>query len=428
MGIGFRRSNKLETEVTTLRPIGYRMTEIVNKDGKTALEEAEQYLADRLVFTEANYPLPLALFAALTHIWEDCFEVVPYICITSATKGTGKTQAMELLSFLCFRPVMATGITPAGLFRTVDANHPTLCLDEVEKELSKPHSTFRDILNNGYKAGIPVIRAAPGSGTVTYDVYCPKIYTMIGDPYDTLRDRSIIVTMTRGVSINNEKRFVAQSVGNEIGARLHASVWQRRVTIETTYLNYRDKLNFLVNLRDREVWEPLFAICEVLAPGRIEELKETAVTVSTMKTREARKFTELKDEELKAVESQYAERLLLDMALVMNNTKHVATSVLIETLRNLSQSPWRAYRGIGITEERAGQNLLARMVAPFGVFPKTIRVKLDGQPHSTTKGYVTADVVRAVKELTQRTEKYFRSTEGAGQVPLSVRFKRSANS
>jgi hypothetical protein len=375
------------------------MTENVTKHGKTALQEAEQFLTDRLVFTEGHYGLPLALFAALTHCWEECFETVPYLCITSATKGTGKTQAMELVSFLCLRPKMGTGITPPALFRTVHADHPTLCLDEVEKELSKPNSLFREILNNGYKSGIPVIRAAPGGGTVTYDVYCPKIYTMIGDPYETLRDRSIIVMMTRGVSINNEKRAVAQPVANEIGARLHALVWDRRVEIETTYLNYRDKLNFLINLRDRELWEPLFAICEVLAPGRIKELKETAVTVSTLKTREARKFTQLRDEEVRAMETQYAERLLDDMAFVMSNTKHVATSVLIQRLRGLTQSPWRSYRGTGITEDRRGHNLLATMVAPFGVFPKTIRVKPKGEVSSTAKGYVAADVVRAFKEL-----------------------------
>ncbi len=386
-------------DVTTL---GDCMTENSKKHGKTPLEEAETYLVERsaLTNTNANYPLPLALFAAMTHCWEECFDVVPYLGFTATTKRTGKSNTTKLESFLSLRPLFTASITKAALFRTIDAIKPTLAFDEAEEEFSKLRSEFRAILNNGYKKGGCVIRAQ-GKATVSYDVCCPKLYNMIGDPYETLRDRSILVVMTRGEAHIEFSEAEAKPTGERIAAHLHALILDHKNEIEKTYLNYTQHHNPLrfLNARDREIWKPLFAICQVLMPTRLTELEQTAVDICTLKTRTARRFTQLRDEETKADALEYGERLLRDMAIAMKDLRQITTSELIRELRSFRTSPWRTYAGTGITEDKAGAMLLAGLIAPFSVFPKTIRVKLDGQPHSTAKGYVTAEVIRAVKEL-----------------------------
>src|SRR5207247_3545549 len=59
-----------------------------------------------------------------------------------------------------------------------------------------PYTTlFRSVLNGGYRKGATVTRRG-----LTYAVYSPKVFILIGDVFDTLRDRSIVIEMWRGRS------------------------------------------------------------------------------------------------------------------------------------------------------------------------------------------------------------------------------------
>ncbi len=76
-------------------------------------------------------------------------------------KNTGKTKIMTLSSYLSFNGSMFVGITPATLFRLVEANKPSLFLDEIEKLLDKKREGSADIeamLNSGYQKGATVPR------------------------------------------------------------------------------------------------------------------------------------------------------------------------------------------------------------------------------------------------------------------------------
>jgi hypothetical protein len=47
--------------------------------GSGVIAEAEAYLRSFLSFPDGKYFLPLALFAALEHCWNECFDEVPYL-------------------------------------------------------------------------------------------------------------------------------------------------------------------------------------------------------------------------------------------------------------------------------------------------------------------------------------------------------------
>jgi hypothetical protein len=64
------------------------------------IAEAEAYLRSHLSFPDGRYFLPLALFAALEHCWDECFDEVPYLSVGATVKSAGKTRVLELLSFL----------------------------------------------------------------------------------------------------------------------------------------------------------------------------------------------------------------------------------------------------------------------------------------------------------------------------------------
>jgi hypothetical protein len=225
------------------------------------------------------------------------------------------------------------------------------------------------------------------------------VFSHLGDLYDTLRDRCILVHMQRtmGGGRKEYNRTIAQAEGNAIGERMHEAISARVDEIKTAYLQYDELFPSLGFLRDRdnEIWKSLFSLCQVLAPSRIPELERSAIDIATLKTAPARPFGSLVQEEKEAEETEYAEWLLTDAISVMVGHERMATSELVRRLRELPTSPWRAYRGGGITDDASGAMLLASLLKRFGVGPKTIRVRPKGELESTAKGYSWADLIAA---------------------------------
>jgi hypothetical protein len=72
----------------------------------------------------------------------------------------------------------------------------------------------------------------------------------------------------------------------------------------------------------------------------------------------------------------------------------------IPALRDLPTGPWRAFRGEGLKPNIEGSMMLASLLEPFGVRPRTIRLrpKSQGANGSTAKGYVLADLIEAAQK------------------------------
>jgi len=52
--------------------------------------------------------------------------------IRAPQRQSGKTRLIECLKELCHCPLMTTGITTSGMFRSLDQNQVTIVLDEAE--------------------------------------------------------------------------------------------------------------------------------------------------------------------------------------------------------------------------------------------------------------------------------------------------------
>jgi len=101
-------------------------------------------------------------------------------------------------------------ITEAALYTEIEEGK-TILIDECER-LHNPGSSFRPILNGGYRRGQHVYRKIGGQNE-GFSTYCPKVFSHIGDLYDSLRDRCIIVHMhrTMGGGHKEYERTVAQA-------------------------------------------------------------------------------------------------------------------------------------------------------------------------------------------------------------------------
>jgi Protein of unknown function (DUF3631) len=145
--------------------------------------------------------------------------------------------------------------------------------------------------------------------------------------------------------------------------------------------------------RDEEIWTPLFVLCKILCPSRYDELTKAAVDMSTEKTVEARSYAQSYAAENAAEYDEYSIRLLNDMLSVIGKEKSIKTSKALDALKALPTSPWRKFKGEGIT-----MHSLSAMLSTFGVTPKTIRFG-SGRSAPCAKGYEKDAITKAIKKV-----------------------------
>lgn len=344
-------------------------------DADRIVSEVEMFIT-RYMILPSGARLPVALWAVATHAF-DSFDAFPYLSLSSPTPRCGKTRLLEVLELLVRNPWRGTAPTEAALFRFIEANQPTLLLDEVEglarRKASERDSAVLAILNAGYKKGQTVPRCAGNSHELqNFRVYCPKAFAAIGHLPATLADRSIVIPMQRrapGESVARFRYERAKCEAQPITAAIKAAVGASGEEIKQTYSNLPE-LSFLSD-RDEEIFSPLFAVCAVLAPGRVKELETAARSLSDGKAGDA-------------VDDSLGLRLLSDLIRLWPDSKaHWPTADILTVLKTESESPWAS-------EFELNPRRLARMLRPFEIVPRDVRTD-----SGSRKGYVFEHVIVA---------------------------------
>jgi hypothetical protein len=225
-----------------------------------ALLEALRKHFGRYVVLPPHADVALALWTLLTWVF-DGFDITPYLAITSPTRRCGKTLLMTMLYWLCCRAKKNDSMSKASIYRSVEAERPTLILDEVGWVVDLKDER-QGILCGGFeRLGYVEVCEGEGAGITTkqYSTYCPKAFGLIGKLTPTLMDRSIEIRMQRKLG---EKVERLRRRDNEQHAEL------RRKCLRWANDN-RDKLAAITpkkpdGLNDRafDYWEPLLAIAQ----------------------------------------------------------------------------------------------------------------------------------------------------------------------
>lgn len=354
----------------------------------TLVDRIESYLTRYVSFTNPDQAFACALWTIATHCWPT-FDAFPYMAITSATKRSGKTRLSELVGFVSANALATSAATGPSLYALVEELKPTLIMDEAEDLNKESASVIRSFLNVGYRKGQTIPRRA-GKEVKYYSAYCPKVFVLIGDVYDTLRDRCIIMRLRRGTA---PARFLYESAsteGHALRDEAADTVRDSILDIEDAYRTHPD-LSFLSD-RDAEIWTALFAICTVIAPERLPQLERTAVDLSMEKTEPATSYIMSKDAEIAAEEDEYATRLLRDLRAVIDGKRGIFSADAIAKLRDLPTAPWRKYKGDGLTAIS-----LSQLLDRFGLAPKVIRLG-SGKESKVSRGYRREDVDAAMRK------------------------------
>jgi hypothetical protein len=310
----------------------------------------------------------VTLWTLHTHVF-DAAETTPYLHITSAEKASGKTRLLEVLELVVARPWLTGRVTPAVLSRKVDAERPTLLLDETDATFAGDPEfgqVLRGILNSGYRRGGKSSICVGQGASISYvdlETFAPKALAGLGDLPDTVASRSIRIALKRKAPNENVERFRRrEAIASGEPLRQWAADWGGQFVDELTNANPE----LPENLPDRaaDSWEPLLAIADLAGDDWPARARAAAQKLSG---------------EAADADASIGVRLLQDCRAAFNGHDHLATKDLITSLAENEEAPWGGWHKGSPISPRS----LANLLEPFGVRPRTVRLSSD----QTARGY-----------------------------------------
>lgn len=146
-------------------------------DSQASLFKEVKSFIHRYLELAADFEEIASLYVLLTWVYEFA-PSIPYLRVIGDW-GTGKTRFLQVAGAVCFRPIFASGATtPAPIFRILEQFRGTLVLDEADFRDSAAWAEMVKLLNNGYRPGMPVLRADKENGKWyprSYQVFGPKL-------------------------------------------------------------------------------------------------------------------------------------------------------------------------------------------------------------------------------------------------------------
>jgi putative DNA primase/helicase len=314
----------------------------------------------------------MALWVMHAHAEAAAF-VSPLLALTSPEKRCGKTTALAVIGALAPKALSAASITPAVIFRVVERYRPTLLVDEADTFLPG-NDTLRGILNSGHtRATARVIRCEEGG-----DGYEPRIFStwaskavaLIGKLPGTLEDRAVNVRLRRKAKGEKVDRLRLDRLEPETEPlRRQAARW---VADHIDELKAADpSVPEILHDRAADNWRPLLAIADVAGGTWPERARAAALALNGA-----------------GQEASLGEQLLADLRAIFDDraAEELSSETLLGALTSMDDRPWRELRHGKPINARG----LARMLEPFGVRPKTIRMG-----ERTPKGYVRTELTDA---------------------------------
>ena len=328
------------------------------------LSDVEHYVRRYVVLSD-HQAAAVTLFIALTHAL-DAFDCTPYLAITSATPRAGKTRLLEVEELVVARPWLTGRTTAAALVRKVDAEVPTLLLDESDAAFGGEREyaeALRGILNTGYqRSGRMTLCVGQGTNITFRDfsTFAPKAIAGIGKLPSTVADRAIPIELKRKTKGEPVERFrvrTARGVAKPIYAAL--VTWGGPAVASLRVA--RPRLPDALNDRAQDVWEPLLAIADLaggLWPDRARRAAETLMG-------------EVSADDINV-------ELLHDIRTVFDdsNATFIGSTELVSRLAELDSRPWGDWKkGKAITTRAVADRLKA-----FGIVPRA-------NAQATARGY-----------------------------------------
>jgi Protein of unknown function (DUF3631) len=360
------------SSVNDLIDEGYSIADIFGEDYKTdlaaLLEEAREFFRRHVVVDDIQADA-VALWIAHTFVFEMA-RATPYIYFCSPDPGSGKTTALEVLAELCARAISIDDISGAALFRLIEADSPTVLLDEVDgvfgKKTSDVAEDHRKLLNSGYRKGKQAIRCGGRNNTELqrFNIFCPKSLGGLRELPGTLAHRSITISMKPPRPTDLYEDFDPEETEVEAAAlRARFEFWAESAEAELRDPRLKPVKLPELDARGNEIWRILFRIADLAGARWPDAARDAARGLSAGDSRAGEASTGIK--------------LLGDISGLFDEERESCAS-LVEALNDDEEMPYGGWNsGAGITTRELGRKL-----APYGIRAQKIRFG-----DRTLKGY-----------------------------------------
>ena len=325
------------------------------------LDQISSFLRRYVAWPSPHEVVATTLWAA--HTWVmPAAEATPYLAVTSPEKRSGKTRTLDCLEMLVARPWRAVLPSEAVLFRKIEADEPTLLLDEVDPIFGPrgngEYEPLRAILNSGNRRGTTVPRCVVSGKKIEleeFNVFGPKALAGIGKLPDTVADRSIPIRLQRRAVTEHVERLrdrdaraAARPIREQLGKWAGGAI--------DDLMGARPELPGAIPDRAADGWEPLLAIADMAGEDWPTDARAAAVALHG---------GDLTDDESLGV------RLLSDLRTVFVDAEsdRLSTEAIIGALVDMEEAPWGDLRGRPITPR-----VLARMLRDYKARSSKIRV------------------------------------------------------
>ncbi len=310
----------------------------------------------------------------------DAADTTPYLAVTSATKRSGKSRLLEVLEALLGtgRSLFTSNMTPAALYRVVDAAPGrALLMDEYDRIGNKERAEeLAGLVNSGFRrrggAAYRVVGKGADLKVAPFSTFSPKALAGIGTLPDTVADRAIPIRMRPKLATEQVARFRERDFEQAAPIRGGLGTWAGFATEELRAA--RPEIPAELNDRAQDAWEPLLAIANMAGADWPTRAWAAAVELHS-------RAADIADESANLL-------ALAHVREAFGETDRMATADLLRVLVQRDDGPWAGWWGDDLDRGhvQAPAQRLRRLLAPFGVKSKTVRI--DGK---TPRGYERAD-------------------------------------
>lgn len=336
------------------------------------LSELETLLNELIVFSSQYEATAIALYILHSYCI-DAFNCTPILNITSPEKRCGKSTVLAILERLLYRPLLASSISPAAVYRSIEKWQPSLMIDEADTFL-RDNEELRGVINSGHtRSSAYVIRCVGDNHDPSrFNTFCPKVIACIGHMPETIEDRSIIVKLRR--KLPNERKNKLRDI---LGEKFLTLCRKCARFAEDHICNLKLSNPVIpteLNDRASDNWSPLLAIAELAGTDWMNNAYEAAVYLSGHKQESLSIGIELLQDIKNIFDTKGLEK--------------ISTKELLDYLCCEDEAPWPTYnKGKPLSARQLGKRL-----GEYGIKSKDMRLPPQGK---NLKGYEADDFKEA---------------------------------
>lgn len=358
------RASTLDKEVKALRKDAERTAsiefdEVEPWDEPVAMSDVLDLVSSTILrFIVCDKPTADAAALWVTMSWLiDVVKVAPLAVISAPEKRCGKTQMLSAMGRMVRRPLQASNISSAALYRVVEAYQPTLLIDETDAFL-KDNEDMRGIINSGHTPDSAYVIRLVGDNhePVKFSTWGAKALSGIGTLADTIMDRAIVLQLRRKLPQESAERLRHAEDGlfDEIKSKICRAVNDHRELIRSC----KPEIPSVLHDRAQDNWEPLLSIASIAGGEWAQRSNHAAVSLTGVTD-----------------SSSVGNELLADIKEVIEDKRLIKVPLadLIQYLCDDPEKSWGTYnRGKPITPRQ-----FSRRLKEYGVVSKPIRIGIE---------------------------------------------------